>query len=332
MSNTPTPITLAYHTVDELDVKLDLYLPPNASGAIPAIIAFHGGFLSIGDRSPSPFIPMWMLDMCHEQGFAFISADYQLLFPSSGFDQVADVQALFTCLGSDANAHLPAGTNIDNSRLAVAGVSAGGYIARLAALHASPKPVAMASFFGMGGDYMTDHVVAIKDTPLPFSWAPFSEEAVARLGKPAPIAENRVWIAADGLKDDLGRTALAPWWWKNGSLLDYLVGKEGWSARLRDLPYEQREGAIPEDTAALFPQLHIDKEFPPSFIAHGEADVTVLPGESKRTYEQLQKAGVRSELRIISGAHGFMVGQMPSPDAAGVYKEGFEFLASELKK
>ncbi|KAF7968617.1 hypothetical protein HWV62_30009 [Athelia sp. TMB] len=332
MSNTPTPITLAYHTVDELEVKLDLYLPPSASGAIPAIVAFHGGFLTVGDRRPSPFIPMWMLDMCHKEGFAFISADYRLLFPGSGFDQIADVQALFAFLANGVNAHLPAGNTIDAARLAVAGVSAGGHIARLAALYASPKPVALASFFGMGGDYMTDHIVAIKDTALPFSWAPISEEAVARLGNPAPIAENPIWFSAQGLQDELGRTALLPWWWKNGSFLDHLVGEDGWSARLRDLPYEQREAAIPADVAAPFPQLHIDKDFPPSFIAHGEADTAVLPGESKRTYEQLQKAGVRSELRIIPGAHGFMVGPAPSPEAAGVYREGFEFLASELKK
>lgn len=63
MSNTSASITLAYHTVGDLDVKLDLYLPPNVSGAIPAIIAFHGGFLSVGDRRPSPFIPMWMLGL-----------------------------------------------------------------------------------------------------------------------------------------------------------------------------------------------------------------------------------------------------------------------------
>jgi len=269
--------------------------------------------------------------MCYEEGFAFVSADYQLLYPGSGFDQLEDVKALFAFLAGDVNKHLPAGTTIDASRLAVAGGSAGGHMARLAALHAPPKPVALASFYGMGGDYMTDHVIAIKTTPIPFIWAPVSDEAVERLGSPAPIAENSIWFTAQGLEDDFGRVALAPWMWKHGTLLDHLVGKKGWSARLRDLPYEQRESAIPADVAALFPQVQI-KDFPPSFLAHGNADTTVLPGESQHTYEQLQAAGIRSELRIIPGAHGFMLGAAPAPEADGVHREAFLFLASELKK
>ncbi|KZP28487.1 hypothetical protein FIBSPDRAFT_947719 [Athelia psychrophila] len=118
-----------------------------------------------------------------------------------------------------------------------------------------------------------------------------------------------------------------------GSLLDHLVGEAGWPARPRALPYGQREGAIPAEARDLFPQLLIGAGFPPTFLAHGDADTTVLPGESQRTYEQLQKAGVRSELRLIPGAaHGFMKAGAPAPEADGVHKEGFEFLARELRK
>lgn len=59
-------LTLVYLKVDELEVKLDLYLPPDAHGTLPAIIVLHGGFLTVGDRSPSPFVPMWMLGPCFE--------------------------------------------------------------------------------------------------------------------------------------------------------------------------------------------------------------------------------------------------------------------------
>lgn len=271
--------------------------------------------------------------MCHEQGFAFISADYRLLFPDNGFDEIADVRALFNFLASDVNTHLPAGATINSSRIAVAGVSAGGYISRLAALHATPRPVAVLSLFGMGGDFFTNHIVAIKSTPLPFAWAPISEEAVAALGTPKPIAENKIWFSPTGLADDYGRVALAPWWWKQGSALDHLVGEKGWTERLRAVPYEQRAGVVPEDVKDVFPELHIGAEFPPTFLAHGDADTAVLLGESQKTYEQLQKAGVRSELRIVPGAgHGFMKAGQPAPEAARVHREGFEFLAQELKK
>lgn len=213
------------------------------------------------------------------------------------------------------------------------GVSAGGYIARLAALHAIPRPVAVLSLFGMGGDFFTDHVVAIKATPIPFEWAPVSEEAVIALGSPKPIAEDKVWFSPTGIADEYGRVALAPWWWKQGNLLDHLVGEVGWTKQLRSLPYEQRAGAVPEAARDLFPELLISAEFPPTFLAHGDADTMVLLGESQKTYKQLQEAGVRSELRIVAGAdHGFMKAGAIVPEADGVHKEGFEFLAEELRK
>lgn len=55
-------LTLVYHKVDELEIKLDLYLPTNdpKDKSLPVIIAFHGGGLFIGDRSPSGAMPMWL--------------------------------------------------------------------------------------------------------------------------------------------------------------------------------------------------------------------------------------------------------------------------------
>lgn len=61
MSNIPTPQTLVYQTVDKLEVKLDLYVPPNVTGSLPAIICFHGGGLTVGDRYPGPMTATWLL-------------------------------------------------------------------------------------------------------------------------------------------------------------------------------------------------------------------------------------------------------------------------------
>ena len=61
MVNIPKPHTLVYSKIEDLEIKLDLYLPPNAAGALPAIIFFHGGGLTVGDRHDGTMSTMWLL-------------------------------------------------------------------------------------------------------------------------------------------------------------------------------------------------------------------------------------------------------------------------------
>jgi acetyl esterase/lipase len=90
-------------------------------------------------------------------GLAFISADHRLLPPSTGHDVLQDVVDLFAFLARTPKI----GTVlIDTTRLAVAGSSAGGMCAFLAAIHVNPRPRAVLSFYGLGGD------VFVSDLPL----------------------------------------------------------------------------------------------------------------------------------------------------------------------
>src|ERR1700733_10039867 len=61
MSSIPTPLTFAYLTVDKLELKLDLYLPLSVTGALPAIICFHGRGLLVGNHQPGPMLAVWFL-------------------------------------------------------------------------------------------------------------------------------------------------------------------------------------------------------------------------------------------------------------------------------
>jgi acetyl esterase/lipase len=61
MSNIPEPQTFVYSTVGNLEVKLDLYVPPNATGTLPAIICFHAGALTVGDRHMGHMNAVWLL-------------------------------------------------------------------------------------------------------------------------------------------------------------------------------------------------------------------------------------------------------------------------------
>lgn len=108
-------------------------------------------------------------------GIAFISADYRLIPPCTGHDVLRDIEDLFTFLSASLNTRLlslepnhnhPSNRNvfkIDPERIGVAGSSAGGLCAYLAAAHAFPRPKVVLSMYGMGGDFL---VCPIPSTPL----------------------------------------------------------------------------------------------------------------------------------------------------------------------
>ncbi|KZP01920.1 hypothetical protein FIBSPDRAFT_192363 [Athelia psychrophila] len=114
------------------------------------------------------------------------------------------------------------------------------------------------------------YMVALK-TPeaiLNFGWESPPEEAILALGKPVPLTEDPITfnLATKALESKFGRQCQFPWNWKHGIFLDRLVGEEGFSARLRTLPYSKREGAVlPAHIKRLF---IINAAFPPTFFAH----------------------------------------------------------------
>jgi len=101
------------------------------------------------------------LDRVISLGYGFISTDYQLLPPATGHDIVKDIQDVFSFITGNAVVDKNMRIKGDPDRLAVAGSSAGGLCAYLAALHASPRPKAVLSIYGMGGNFF------VRDPDLP---------------------------------------------------------------------------------------------------------------------------------------------------------------------
>lgn len=105
-------------------------------------------------------------------GYAFISANYQLLPPASGHDIIEDIKCLFAFLGNGINEackahrHGRGEEGIDVERVAVMGTSAGGLCAYLAGIHAVPKPRAVVSVYGMGGNFFV-RPFDCNDSPQP---------------------------------------------------------------------------------------------------------------------------------------------------------------------
>lgn len=274
----------------------------------------------------------------------FISADYRLLLPATSHDEIDDVKALFHFLSTDISKDLPTGISLDSSRLAVAGTSAGGYIGRLAALYAEPRPRALLSLYGMGGDFLHDHWLKDgKPTPLSVSGKAvmIERQEVAHLldaKEPEWVSEAQLALNPNGmLGDPLQREKLMNWWWQTGEYLDHVTGEVGISKRLRSISHDQRdsEANIPAASRAanVLPQLHINSNFPPTMFVHGDADTIVLVEESTHTYNQLQAAGVHSELHVIPKAeHGLksIENQKTPPEAEALQPKMFEFLMDRI--
>jgi len=336
-------------------------------------------------------------------GWAFISADYRLLIPSTGHEILRDVGSLFAFL-ADADGGLNKELRalgcphqIDPSRLYVGGSSAGAYPAFLAALFAQPKPKGFFSLYGVGGDLLSEFylpllrrrhrgeaedgnhtgeggVVSIDEileqapelgkflapTPdetkqmrsvadVPFSLAPRVIVSGFRSSpSPSPInsrsasttravAESASTVITTDLipgtnipghRARIGgqlRAALH----HSGKYLDVLMGMPGLSEKLSQIPDHKGRCdyvAQCEKSRYLFPQIWIDRDFPPSIVIHGDADAVVSIGESTRFVEQLQKGGVEVEFLVAEGK-GHQFEERASPEVYVQYiKPVVEFL------
>lgn len=95
-----------------------------------------------------------------EKGYLFISADYRLIPPATGHEIVEDIQDLWrflndACLVFTFPEFQEKQVGIQHGAIAVAGVSAGGLCAYLCAMHCrEPRPRAVLSLYGMGGDFL----------------------------------------------------------------------------------------------------------------------------------------------------------------------------------
>ena len=249
------------------------------------------------------------------------------------------MKQLFAFLASPnfSQDNLPEGVTLDASRIAVAGASGGGYPAYIAGLYASPKPKAICVHFGTGGQLLSDFKLFVKDRPMPFPGADLiTDENMAHFfNKPlSPVSEATLEFTQDTVTDQNNRLRLFPAFWRQGTMLDYILGRHGISASLRNLPLAERMNAIPPELHAAIPQSQFSKDYPPTFLIHGALDDVVLLKESQTTYDRLRELGVKVELRVVEGAAHELIdpNNMPSdaPGAAEVREEGVRFMEREL--
>ncbi|MDQ0729832.1 alpha/beta hydrolase [Arthrobacter sp. B1I2] len=112
-------------------LKMDIWLPRQASGPVPLVLWVHGGAFQLGDRRelPPTFAPGSVFRLLNEAGIACATADYRHSLEAPFPAQLHDLKAAVRYLREFA-----ADLNIDPDRIGAWGESAGGHLVALLGL------------------------------------------------------------------------------------------------------------------------------------------------------------------------------------------------------
>ncbi|KAI9033000.1 alpha/beta-hydrolase [Hyaloraphidium curvatum] len=258
-----------------VEIAMDVFVPKAASkeAPVPVIAWWHGGGLLQGTRKA---IADHFLDV-DGHGMAFVSVDYRLAPQTRLPEILADVSDALSFIHTRFPSLHP---EIDTSRLAVSGSSAGGWIALLVALglvppYEGPKPAAIAALY------------PITDTTDPFFASP-QPPPKAEVAKGAvepfldPEAPEVSYSEQDG-----PRAAMYAWMVQSGSLNSLLLDGTGLSPGEFSIP-----GRVAEAKGS---------ELPPIYISHGDADIWVPFSQSVRAADALRAAGSGVDFEAFPG-------------------------------
>ncbi|KAF8965120.1 Alpha/Beta hydrolase protein [Flammula alnicola] len=360
MDNLEDPITVCYKRLDDsTPLDCDVYLPRTTAPprereivtesdpqVIPIVIYFHAGGLSVGNKE---WFPTWLYRRVRSLGYAFVSANYQLMPPASAHDIIADMQDLFSFITQNEIQGTQQTFKGNPNMVAVAGSSAGGLCAQLAAMHCSPKPKVIVSLYAMGGNLFTPHYLKAKNEvffmgrdllnrdDFPDYLYPFKRGAPSRTSD-SPLVYHPVTGDPANRRIYLPRLYL-----QLGCFIDYYTGMHDPSlsntlgAILEDdfiteteLEYRDKfERAIPEAHRLLFPQLGVDSSWPPTILLHGTGDTAIPVDDSRHMQAVIERAGIPVELIEFEGMeHLFDF----APDAEEIWGEKFDRAKDFLRK
>jgi acetyl esterase/lipase len=134
--------TLTYKSIAGASLLADVYTLPSSLPR-PLLIWIHGGCLMYGDRNQ---IRGYQLERYLDLGFNVVSIDYRLAPENKLPLIIEDLQEAYTWAVSEG----PKFFGADGERVAVAGGSAGGYLAQMTGFCVEPRPKALISFYGYG--------------------------------------------------------------------------------------------------------------------------------------------------------------------------------------
>lgn len=265
-------VSHVFKTVDGRPLELDA-IGSNPSLRKPCLMWLHGGGLIFGSRTVSPR-PAFTQALV-ERGFVVACVDYRLA-PETPLEAIAgDVADAWQWLcGPGAEA-----VGADPQRMAVAGASAGAYLALLGGCRWAPRPRAVASLWGFG------------DITAPWE----AEPSAHYRGFPlVDAADARSALGLSPVPDAEGR---------DRSLFYLYTRQQGcWLQEVtRHTPAQDRAWFDP-----WCPLRGIGPGYPPTVLVHGRDDVDVPASESDALATRLREFGVPHTYHALPGVgHGF---------------------------
>jgi acetyl esterase/lipase len=289
--------TYTYKRVGDLEIKADVYRADDDK-VRPVVVWIHGGALIMGGREG---VNRRVKKMFLDAGYAIVSIDYRLAPETKLSTIIEDVEDAFKWIRDKG----PDLFNIDSSRIAVLGGSAGGYLTLATGHRVKPCPTVLVAFYGYGdliGDWYS------KPSPHPrHHRSKMSEEQIRQIISGPAIANSRNRKGNGGAFYQFCRQRGL--WPREVS---------GWD------PHEE-----PKKFDPYMPVGNVTRQYPPTLLIHGTEDTDVPFEQSVMMAAQFSKHGVDHELIAIVGAeHGLGGGDPEKIDEA--YKKVFQFVHKRM--
>jgi acetyl esterase/lipase len=289
--------THTYKTVGDLQIKADI-LRPDDKTKRQVVVNIHGGAMIFGTRQRINRGTRMLLDA----GYAVVSIDYRLAPETKLPAIMEDIEDAFRWIRREG----PKLANLDTTKIAVIGHSAGGYVTLATGYRVQPRPTVMVSIFGYGdiiGDWYS------KPSPHPGHWGKtMTDEQAKAVAAGPPVADER------DRKDD-GR-AFYSYCRQRGLWPKYVSGFD---------PHTE-----PEKFDPFMPVKNVTKDYPPTALIHGQKDTDVPHEQSVLMAEQFRKHGVPYLFFSIENAeHGLFDADDRDLDRA--YRETLTFVNRYMK-
>jgi acetyl esterase/lipase len=290
--------TFTYEKVGDLEIKVDVHRADDQE-IRPVLVWIHGGALINGGRQSvrDPIRKIFL-----DAGYAIVSIDYRLAPESKLPEIIEDLEDAFKWLRKDG-ARL---FNVDTSKIAVAGGSAGGCLTLTSGFRVDPPPTVLVSFYGYG-----DLIGEWYSTPSPHprhNRSKITWEEVADIPDGPAVANSE---DRDG---------------NGGQFYNYCRQQGLWPKKVSGFdPHTEPEKFYPYMAVK-----NVTDNYPPTLMIHGTADTDVPYKQSVMMAEQFKKKGVQHKLTSLHNAeHGLRDGDPSEVEAA--YAEVLPFVNRYMK-